>query len=249
MNRGTLGGVTANTWATYIPQWFCAANGSVTHPTTTGPGNGSRGRWLRTDGLIIAQFQLNRGITSNTGTGDCYVVDLPVPAARNLDGPIVIGQALSYRTLTSNPWETPVVATIADEWTSLGGSGTRYMQFYIPFILAQGSGTWTSGTSSTVVTHSMGYTPQAGDIDFIIDAAPTSTVAQGWPYIIDTVTSTQFTARTFSGGNNSSVDATYQWKIRTEPDTATAGSWLLGPNRPWVPTVEALFLQVYYEPA
>lgn len=250
-NRGALGGVTPNTWVNYEPSLLCAANGSVTHPEI-GAGAGNRARWLRLErDLIVYQVQMNRGITTNAGTGDCYVVDLPFPARRMQRGvPQVIGQVMPYKTVTANPWECAGVVTLADAWSSLGGNEDRYCQFYIPWIQATGTGTWPISTTAQTITHSLGYAPAASDITWTLSSRPTTGTGNGGQPIISAISTTQFTV-TYSDGqlNGAGGTCTYGWKIRTDGGSGTAGSWLAGPNRPWNPTFESFFFQTYFETA
>lgn len=250
MNSGLLAGQRRNTWQNFEPFIVVAANGTPTQPTF-GAGVANRCRYLRlSSGLVIAQYQVGLGVTGSPGVGDAYVLELPY-AARRMQAPGVpqiIGQCMPYKTVTATPWETFAVVGLSDAWTSLGGAEDRYCQFYIPSIVGAGTGTWTAGSASTVVTHSLGYTPLASDIEFCLTSAPTVGAGNYVGPIIDTITSTQFTATMLVGASIGAASPTYAWKIRSEPKSGTVGSWLAGPNRPWISSFDSFFFEVMYEP-
>lgn len=247
---GILAGVRRGTWQNYEPRLIAAANGAVVDPAY-GAGQSNRGRYLFVPGgLCVAQIQIGRGITSSTGTADAYVAELPFPARRFGEGlgPHIIGQNLSYKTVTATPLEVFTVVALADPWTSLGGDEDRWCQFYIPRISNAGTGTWTGATASVAFAHGLGVTPNPADVRFVATSGGGANTVT-WPWIIST-DATNITVATINGGNNtpSGTDMTYGWSAVVEPPNSTAGSWLVGPKRPWPATFESLFFEVIYEP-
>lgn len=249
MNRGTLGGVTPNSWVNYTPRVLCASNGAVTAPSL---GTGlQRGRWLRlAQGLVVTQLQVTFSTGLAVGAGDCYVIELPTPANRWVTGvPLPIGQAMIYRTVTATPRNVFVNATLADQWTSLAGESDQFFQMYSPGTTTVGTGTWAANTDNVIVPHAQPFTPNAEDIEFWGTSAVTAPATNAWPLYVSAIDSSNFQVTTQSG-NTSTATFTYEWRCRSEPTSANAGSWLVGPNRPL--TVAggslAIFAQVYYEP-
>lgn len=250
-NVGVQSGLAPSTWREYEPQLLCAANGAVTHPDL-GTTPTRQGRYIELDGLVMAQVKIVSSISgTSAGSGDCYVVSLPVPAARPFTGSHVIGQGFPYRAVTGVSYEWVCVATLADQWTSLNGEWDSYCQFATPWTMLIGSETISASATSITVTHDLGYAPDASDIEVNLTQAPGGSGATSrWPLVISSITSSQFKASSLGGGTMSTTTQTMEWKIRAEPKSATSGSWLIGPKyaRPFT-ALSSLLFQVYYEPA
>jgi hypothetical protein len=250
-NLGLIAGDRRGTWVNFEPPIQAAGNGTVTQPGTVASTTSRCRHLFLPPGLVIAQYQVGLGLGASPGAGDAYVLELPYRARRMnpLGYPHVIGQCMPYKTVTATPPETFAVATLADPWLSLGGAEDRYCQFYIQNITGGGTGTWASGTATTTVTHGLGIAPSAYDIEFNVTNMSPASGVDAMFYVIDNITTTTFDVSTPHLQNLSSVNATYFWRVRTEPRSGTTGSWLVGPNRPWVSSFDSFFFEIMYERA
>lgn len=258
-NRGTFGGVTrGQAWREYDPAWL--ATNIFGNPTMPDIGNGTKlGRYVRlTGGLVVAQVQLVFGSTTTYGNGDAYIIGLPFPANRwtanlsnsgNADLPI--GTALAWQGSSASPTYTmPLVPTLADPLAgyNLQTNEDYFAHLFCAHSLSQGTGAVISGTNTSVtVTHNLGVTPVASDIQ-VVCVAKSGTPANPRAVYVDSITSTQFNINvvTAPGGATS---LTFDWKCRAEPNNSGVNlPQLVSYRRPWTwASGHGIYCQFIYE--
>lgn len=256
-NRGVHAGDSSPAWKDYPVAWrsnkFASLGAVTTQPSL---GNGALyGRYLRLgSGFIMAEIQLIFGSTTTVGsTASFWAFSLPFPGRRaNLGADLPIGIGLAQLGSAASPNSTqPLICTLADPADAQQQQGTQsdednWLQGFCQSMIATGSGAFTSGVATSVVTHNLGvnsgYIPNAYDINVVGTNTASTTPRYLW---IDNITSTQFTV-------NVAVTATttplaYSWKIRGEPNNSGA-SILMGPDAPWAwVNGSSLSFQAIYE--
>lgn len=252
--RGAVAGAAANAWKQYDPRILCAANGAVTQPDLGSPFAGAnastlRGRYkfIEPGETVLAQIQTQFGFSPSAGAGSCYVWRLPVPARRweSTTELQVIGLAHNYKSQAPS-YNEPVIATLADPWTSLGGMEDYYLQLFSPYMFARGTATITAGSNSVAVPHTLGITPTPTDVYWTVSDRTGQGSNNHMPYGVSATDATNVTLQLQA--NASLADLQVAWKVRAEPKSAVVGSWLVGPNTPWpVNTFQDVFIQIEYE--
>jgi hypothetical protein len=110
------------------------------------------------------------------------------------------------------------------------GHEDYFAQFFTPWLIAVGTGTIASGTTSTTITHGLAnWTPAAYDIAIVPTATTTNNCLPFW---VDTITSTGFNVNCKS--NPGASGFAFSWKIRGEPNGSVTFDLLANHQRPFV---------------
>lgn len=237
MNAGLLPGIDRGGWQRYEPKWLCAGAGGETQPVSsdegTYPAGSPGGRYLVQDnGLVVVTIgQTLTGSNFSWGAGSAYVFSLPKPALRwtgaGASSPVPLGISMSYFSFTAPAVTLPLITTLADPFPSLNGREDNYIQCYCPTILSWGGPSQIVTVDKKVtITHRLGYTPRAEDIEItFVDALNVGSTTG--PPSIQAITSTTFDVVIRTGDNPS-----FNWKVKGKPPTGSTGS-LLSPTVPW----------------
>lgn len=249
-NRGVYSGVKRGGWQDFAPEIRSFAQSGT--PVSPVLGNAQTyARWLRRpSGLIVYQGGITFGSTTTFGSStQVWGVNLPYPANRSSGGAdLPIGTAWCWKGASANPsTNVNLVPTLMDPLVAGGGSGSNednYMQFFLPYLIDQGTATILSGTTSVVVAHNLSsWTATASDIQL----TPTATTSNN-PGILfaDTFTATGFTVN--CKANPGASNLAFAWKLRGEPNQSSAFDLLVNQNRPYVhASGHLLAWQVAYE--
>lgn len=242
-NRGIIPGLNTDGWRYYQPRVraFVALGEPAPAQPVIAPSS-IVGRYRRLgDGLYAVEGQLTLASGDTVGSGDnVWGFSLPFPANRwqgGADLPVGVG----WTGKGSSPYYNfPIIPTLMDPLApdATYTSEDTYVQFFIENSISRGTATISGTATSTTVTHNIGYTPNASDINLVITAlnnTPANPQA-GW---VDTITSTQFNINVKqapgTGTPTKSID--YAWKIRSEPaGTGASPEWftlLLSSRKPW----------------
>jgi hypothetical protein len=259
-NVGLLPGLNFDGWRRYEPLFACAGTGGETQPVLDQQpypfGNPSGRYMIEEHNEITVAIQMEfAGAGYSVGSGSAYVFRLPFPASRwtgkGLSSPVPLGLGMAYNSFSDPQITTPMIVTLADPFASLNGREDNYVQCYCPSILSWGSGALAAG--SATVTHLLGYTPLAEDIEVVFtDATGTGTLDRAM-HSIQNITSTTFDIKT--GTTSAGHNMGYAWKVRGKPPTGSTGP-LLSPTTPWDWTrtnpgnfyFGNIFLRFSYEP-
>ena len=260
MQRGVLRGVGIDAWKFYEPKWYSTRRPGQPGATQPAIGNGTLvGRYTRiSSGFVCAQIQLIAGSTTTFGTGEAYILGLPLPANRWTSAlslataDIPIGSGLAWQGSAANPSLTmALIPTLADPLAeyNLQTSEDEYLHLFIQQSVAYGTGTIPAGASPAVVTITtpVGQSASAYDINVV----PTSTSTNNPQHIwVDTISysnpnlSFNVNAKANPGGSG----ITFAWKVRAEPESTVGLAQLLNYQRPWtMASGHGLFVQALYE--
>jgi hypothetical protein len=143
----------------------------------------------------------------------------------------------------------PLIPTLGDPFPPypVQSNEDYYAQFFCAHSLASGTGAVISGTGTSVtVTHGLGTTPTASDIQ-VVCVAKSGTPAASRQVYVNTITSTQFNINvTTAPGAGTSL--TFDWKVRAEPNNSVDVAPLLNHGRPWAwDENDRLSAQLIYE--
>lgn len=236
-NNGILGGARRNGYQTHDVQ----LRGFISSGTPTQPmlKNSTKvARWVRKpNGLVHYYGQIAFGSDMSSGdfgSGETvWGLSLPVPANRSSGGAdLPIGTGFAWQGSSANPSvNMTMIATLMDPLAGGGGAQTQedsYAQLFVPYLLSYGTGTITSGTTSTTITHNLGHTPVAYDIHI----RPTNnTTANPGHIYVDTIGATTFAVN--CKNNPSTSGLSFSWKARAEPNGSTTFDLLAARNKPW----------------
>ncbi len=236
-NPGTPSGLTAELgWHSYQPTQpilVCfSLTGAVTQPLLGASSVVAHYQHEKQTGTVRYQGFIQFSSDATFGSSDqVWGVRLPVPAYRSLGGADVpIGNGYAWQGSAGNR-NMPLRATLMDPLGFGGGAQTNedyFCQFFLPYMLATGSGAITSAATSTTITHGLGTTPNAFDIQIMPTATTTNNIVM---YYVDTITSTQFNVnvRTAPGASTFA----FNWKARCEPNGVAAFDLLVNSGRPF----------------
>lgn len=234
MNRGVIRSSSLGDWQWYYTELRTASDGTPTQPTLAA--NARRvGRYtIDATGHVVAQIQFGVGANGfSPGAGSAYVVKLPVPA-RRITGPrtqcrIPIGAAMTYLSFVNAPnVNVPVVPTLADPFTSLGGDEDNWAQMICGELLDWGTATFPTTPANVTVNHNLGVTFDPADLNIVFKGDAGTNVK--FPFWVTSITTTQFTVNTRAIFSAATVD--FDWKIQAPPQTGTYGN-LVSPTAPW----------------
>lgn len=199
-NKGTTAGASSDTWHVYDPAPRVASISGTSTQLVQGVNSPPAGRYtyLSNGKVIMFQLQFAFGTSLTIGTGNAYLFKLPKRAKRSFpDTTIqpVVGVGFNYHAVTGNSYNQPVILQLARQYNDNSGNEDDYVELVTGGpALTFGTGSFTGRTAtSTTITHNLGYTPLASDIDITwtgTDQAIQTTQGHWW---ISNITSTQFT--------------------------------------------------------
>lgn len=238
-NKGLIPGITPDGWRTYQPKQVIASDtpGGITQVILDDVFNPYQfGRYNLIDKRLCI-VQMNMSVLGNTtlGAGGSYAWQLPFPALRlrqRTAEPIPIGRGMAYISFgDANTPDlcTPLVLTLADPFTSLGGQEDRFFQALCPYVTDWGSGTIANGQAAKTQTHHANLTPNAQDIEVVWLGGGAVTILKPSPRI-SAITSTTFDISTPAQNTGAALD--FNYKIRAEPPTGQQGA-LASPTVPY----------------
>lgn len=186
------------------------------------------------NGLILFKFWFIFDANTVFGTGEhIWAVRLPIPANRASGGAdLTDGTCLAWQGAAANPQLTMALRpSLMDPMLYGGNQGMEdyFIQFFCPYLLSMGTGSIASASTSTTVTHNLGSTPSAFDIQIMPTA--TTTTNPGVIYINNIGPTTfQVNTKTAPGAGGLS----FAWKARMEPNGTTLLDVLANHTRPWL---------------
>jgi hypothetical protein len=237
-NRGAINGLGNEIgWQRFTPsEPIVRAFTAPGNPTATQPLLGAaivnaRYRYDRQVGNVKYQGYVQFAADTTFGSSDnVWGVLLPIPANRVLGGadqPVGTGFAwqgsAGNRNLNLRP-------TLMDP-LPLGGQQSNedyYVQFFLEHYFATGSGSIASASTSTTITHGLGGTPAAYDINIMPTATTTNSIIM---YYVDTITSTQFNVNVRSAPGASTF--AFNWKASVLPNDVNNFDLLVNSLRPF----------------
>lgn len=232
--QGLYKGLTRPGWQEYTPE----LRGFGGTPVQPDLGNAfGYGRYLvKPSGLVTYQGGITFGSTTSFGSGEqVWGVRLPVPANRSSGGAdLPIGNAWAWQGTAASPQiNVPLTPTLMDPITAGGGSQSNedyYAQFFLPYLIAVGTNTIASGTTSVTVTHGLAaWTPAAYDITIMPTATTTNNCL---PFYVDTIDADSFNVNVKS--NPGASGFAFSWKVRGEPNNSSTFDLLVNHRRPFV---------------
>ena len=258
MNPGVATGTSKSTWKSYTPKWMGIVPLGQT-PASVQPdiGNGTLlGRYnLLPNGMVVGSISLVGGSTTVWGTGDnAYIFGLPLPFNR-WDGASLsnIGSATLLMGDTDSPSRVRIgTVNYSNQSLSNGvsqGIEDYYCQIDAVTALGSGTGTITGTNTSTTITHSLGCTPYAYDIEITPTALTAGSATLGQIYV-DTITSTQFNVNVQTAPGVGKT-LSFSWKADVTPGASGSEFFTTSPNsqRPWTwATGHKILINFCYEP-
>jgi hypothetical protein len=241
LNTGILAGLRPDVvgWRTFAPQnppilASFAVGGGATQPVLGASQIVAHYFHDRQVGKVFYQGYIQFSSDATYGSGDnLWGVRLPVPALRVLgSADLPIGSGMAWQGTVSNR-NMPLRATLMDPFPGgmTGGNNTqedKYMQFFLPHLLATGTGSIGSGATSTTITHGLGGTP----VEYDINIRPTSNATNNVGYwYITNCTSTQFTVNVQTQPGTNAFN--FSWKARMEPNGVNVLDLLVNSARPF----------------
>ena len=242
-NRGTIPGASKDGWRDYTPEWVGLVHSGGTDPSVQPSiGNGSiRGRYnVLPNGLVIVKFALLIGSTTTLGTGDeLWAFGLPLPIYRWQGSALnPVGDGIAWQGASASPsFTVPVKPSyLNDAVFSPFGVGQGRNDYYFGFHCGQakktGTGSIAGSNTSTTITHGLGYTPSAWDIQIVGTGLTSGSTWQGTPWI-DTITSTQFNVN-LPVAPGTSKTWSFSWKADAVPGSGSEfNPEMLGSTKPF----------------
>jgi hypothetical protein len=253
-NEGVLDGLGPSLWRQYRPtiRGFSSAGTGITDPNLSDATIFAQ-YWTSGQGRVLYQGSIQFG-TAGFGSGESvWGVSLPVPANRSSGGAdLPIGNAWAWQGSSANPQlNMQMIPTLMDPLKPGGDQGQEdsFVQFFLPYMISYGTGTIATSATATTVTHNLGTTPAAYDIQITATNSPSTT-----PKIVyvTNVTDTTFDVNVVS--SSATIGLTFAWKARCEPHSPPsppaerAFSLLANHLRPWTwAATHVLAWQVEYE--
>lgn len=233
---GVLAGSTPLVWQP------CAAElrgfvitGSAPSVQPSNPSGTNLARYLDLgNGLILFKFNFVFDANSVFGTGEhIWAVRLPVPANRASGGAdLTDGTVLAWQGSAANPQLTMALRpSLMDPMLYGGNQGMEdyYIQFFCPNLMGMGTGSIANNQTSATVTHNVGSTPSAFDINVV----PTATTGTNPGIIfVNNIGATTFQVNVKTSSSSNSLQ--FSWKIRMEPNGTTTLDVLANHTRPWL---------------
>lgn len=234
-NRGILPGLKSEAgWQTYNRNDLLRAftfGGTPTQPTLGSSTVNAQYSHDRQTGTVAYQGMIQFASDATFGSGDhVWAVRLPVPAYRSLGGAdLPVGTGWAWQGSAGNR-NMALRATLMDPLTPDGNQTNEdyYAQFFLPYMLATGSGTITSAATSVTITHGLGTTPAPEDITITPTGTTTNNIVM---WYIDTITSTQFNVNVRTAPGASTFP--FNWKARAEPNGSATFDLLTNSLRPF----------------
>lgn len=236
-NRGVIQGVRAeNTWQLFNPGVPAilrayAQSGTPTQPALGASTVNAQYLYDRATGTVAYNGLIQFSSDATFGSSDhVWAIRLPVPAYRSLGGAdLPIGTGWAWQGSAGNR-NVALRATLMDPMLSdgQGGGEDYYAQFFLPYLIATGTGQLTSGNTAVTITHGLGSTPAAYDINVVPTNA--ASTAPGEIYV-DTITSTQFNVNVRSSATT--TPQAFSWKARAEPNGSATLDLLTNSTRPF----------------
>jgi hypothetical protein len=236
MNRGVLSGLSQDAgWKLYQPNEPILRafhqSAAPTQPLLGAATVNAHYFYDRTTGNVKYQGYIQFASDTTFGSSDqVWGVRLPVPAYRVLGGAdLPIGNGWAWQGSAGNR-NVPLRATLLDPLVPDGNRTNEdyYLQFFLPWMIATGSGTITSPATSTTITHGLGSTPAAYDITLTPTASTTSSIVM---YYVNTITSTQFNVNVRSDPGASGFN--FNWRALALPNNSSTFDLLVNSARPF----------------
>lgn len=240
MRSGMRDGIVrGNRWRPFTPN-LSAWQGSTPPVLGTNPARGGRYCWIKEAKLCIYDFVIGLGTSPNLGGANGYwVIELPVPAKRQMDGlgqyggtmgpnafDKSIGQGWASQNFGGFNGSVPLHFTVADkvqfDQSSQFDETMKWIQAFCPY--AYDSGTFSmTGTAQTVTFN---FTFPNAPLPAEISLQPTADLAVNGartPWITG-ITTTQFTVNV--GAAITAVP--FSWKARSDQCVLLSGNCPFG---------------------
>jgi hypothetical protein len=235
MNDGVLSGQQADLWRVYQPtiRGFSQSGSGITQPVLNSAVVFGE-YWNSGQGRVLCRGSIQFASDTTFGSSESvWGVSLPVPANRSSGGAdMPIGEAWLWQGSSADPQlNMSAIPTLMDPLLPGGNQSQEdsYFQIFVPYLISYGTGSIATGATSTTVTHGLGETPAAYDIQVVATNAPSTTPKIVYVTNID---SDSFDVNVVS--SSATTGLTFGWKCRAEPNASSELALLASHLKPWV---------------